>query len=66
MIKTNKLKIKRKLEIVVISDVHLGTFGCQAKALLNYLNSIDPKKIISNGDIIDIWQFKNTIFLNLI
>ena len=62
MVKTNKLKIKRKLEIVVISDVHLGTFGCQAKALLNYLNSIDPKKIILNGDIIDIWQFKKHYF----
>lgn len=56
------MKIKRKLEIVVISDVHLGTFGCQAKALLNYLNSIDPKKIILNGDIIDIWQFKKHYF----
>ena len=52
------MKIKRKVEIVVISDVHLGTFGCQAKELLNYLNSIEPKKIILNGDIIDIWQFK--------
>lgn len=48
---------KRKVELVVISDIHLGTFGCQAKPLLKYLKSIDPEKIILNGDIIDIWQF---------
>lgn len=52
-----KHKGKRKLEIVVISDVHLGTYGCHAKELLNYLKSIDPKTVILNGDIIDIWQF---------
>ncbi|MEP6594521.1 MAG: UDP-2,3-diacylglucosamine diphosphatase [Ginsengibacter sp.] len=52
----NKIK-KRKVDIVVISDVHLGTYGCHAKELLHYLNSIKPKKVILNGDIIDIWQF---------
>lgn len=48
---------KRPVDIVIISDVHLGTYGCHAKELLSYLKSIDPKKIILNGDIIDIWQF---------
>ena len=41
----------------MISDVHLGTYGCHAKELLHYLKSIKPKKVILNGDIIDIWQF---------
>jgi UDP-2,3-diacylglucosamine pyrophosphatase LpxH len=54
--------LKRKVELVVISDVHLGTYGCHAKELLNYLNSIKPKKIILNGDIIDIWQFRKRYF----
>ena len=54
--------IKRKLELAVISDVHLGTYGCHAKELLNYLNSIEPKKLILNGDIIDIWQFSKRYF----
>ncbi len=53
---------KRTLEIAVISDVHLGTFGCHADELLAYLNSIDPKKLILNGDIIDIWQFSKHYF----
>jgi len=48
---------KREVEIAVISDVHLGTYGCHAKELLKYLKSIKPKMIILNGDIIDIWQF---------
>ncbi|MES2397426.1 MAG: UDP-2,3-diacylglucosamine diphosphatase [Bacteroidota bacterium] len=48
---------KRDVEVVVISDVHLGTYGCHAKELLQYLKSIKPKKLILNGDIIDIWQF---------
>lgn len=56
------MKTKRKLEIAVISDVHLGTYGCHAKQLLTYLNSISPKKLILNGDIIDIWQFKKRYF----
>ncbi|MGJ8592891.1 MAG: UDP-2,3-diacylglucosamine diphosphatase [Aquaticitalea sp.] len=56
------LKLKRKVEIAVISDVHLGTYGCHAKQLLTYLNSIQPKKLILNGDIIDIWQFSKRYF----
>lgn len=47
----------RAVDVVVISDVHLGTYGCQAKELLRYLKSIDPEVIVLNGDIIDIWQF---------
>ena len=48
----------RSINLLVISDVHLGTYGCNAKELLFYLKSIDPKIVILNGDIIDIWQFK--------
>ncbi|CAL2055128.1 UDP-2,3-diacylglucosamine diphosphatase [Tenacibaculum sp. 190524A05c] len=53
---------KRKLDIVVISDVHLGTFGCRAAELHNYLKTINPKTLILNGDIIDIWQFNKRYF----
>lgn len=48
---------RRKVELVIISDVHLGTYGCHAEELLKYLKSIKPKRLILNGDIIDIWQF---------
>lgn len=48
---------KRTVDIVVISDVHLGTYGCHANELLKYLKSIKPKQVVLNGDIVDIWQF---------
>ncbi|MCA4895895.1 MAG: UDP-2,3-diacylglucosamine diphosphatase [Cytophagales bacterium] len=50
-------KRKRDVELVIISDVHLGTYGCHSEELLRYLKSIKPKRIILNGDIIDMWQF---------
>lgn len=53
---------KRKVELVVISDVHLGTYGCHAKELHQYLSSIKPKTLILNGDIVDIWQFRKSYF----
>ena len=53
---------KRKLEIVVISDTHLGTYGCHADELLQYLKGIDPEILVLNGDIIDIWNFSKSYF----
>lgn len=48
---------KRKIKLAVVSDIHLGTYGCQARAVNKYLKSIDPEILVLNGDIIDIWQF---------
>lgn len=53
---------RRRLDVVVISDIHLGTYGCKAKELLNYLRSIQPDLLILNGDIIDGWQFSKRFF----
>ncbi len=49
---------KRPVDIVVLSDLHLGTVGCHAVELAQYLNSIEPRILILNGDIFDIWNFK--------
>jgi UDP-2,3-diacylglucosamine pyrophosphatase LpxH len=54
--------IKRPVDIVVISDIHLGTYGCRAKELLRYLKSVQPGMLILNGDIIDMWQFSKRYF----
>ena len=54
--------MKRTIEILVLSDIHLGTYGCQSKSLLKYLKSVDPETIVLNGDIIDIWQFNKRYF----
>ncbi len=56
---------RRRLDVVVLSDVHLGTYGCRAKELLNYLRSIQPDMLILNGDIIDGWQFSKRFFPSL-
>jgi UDP-2,3-diacylglucosamine pyrophosphatase LpxH len=53
---------KRTPEVVVLSDIHLGTYGCRSRELLNYLKSIEPKILILNGDIFDMWQFKKRFF----
>lgn len=53
---------KRVLDVVVISDVHLGTFGCHASELNDYLRQIKPKTLVLNGDIIDIWNFRKRYF----
>lgn len=52
-----KQQHKRKIDFLVLSDVHLGTYGCHSKELLKYLDSIKPKVVVLNGDIIDMWQF---------
>ena len=57
-----KKKNRRPVDIVVISDVHLGTYGCRATELLKYMKSICPNHVILNGDIIDIWQFNKRYF----
>jgi UDP-2,3-diacylglucosamine pyrophosphatase LpxH len=54
--------MKRTPEVVIISDVHLGTYGCHAAELLNYLKSINPETLVLNGDIIDMWNFKKSYF----
>lgn len=53
-----KNKKYRSVDIIVISDVHLGSIGSKAKELYFYLKSVKPRMLIMNGDIIDMWQFK--------
>jgi len=53
---------RRKVDVVVMSDLHLGTFGCRAREITNYLKSIQPGILVLNGDIIDGWQFNKRYF----
>ncbi|MCF8276739.1 MAG: UDP-2,3-diacylglucosamine diphosphatase [Flavobacteriales bacterium] len=57
-----KFEERRTVETVIISDTHLGTYGCHAEELVRYLKSVRPEKLILNGDIIDIWQFSKSYF----
>jgi UDP-2,3-diacylglucosamine pyrophosphatase LpxH len=52
----------RQVDLVVISDVHLGTYGCHATELVTYLRGIKPGVLVLNGDIIDGWAFSKRYF----
>ena len=49
--------MKRNLDILVISDLHLGTYGSEADEVLAYLDTIHADKIVINGDFVDIMLF---------
>jgi UDP-2,3-diacylglucosamine pyrophosphatase LpxH len=49
---------RHRVRTVWISDLHLGTPGCQAQALLDFLRSVDCETLYLVGDIIDGWQLR--------
>lgn len=53
---------RRPIEVCVLSDLHLGTYGCHAKEIVQYLKSISPRLLVLNGDVIDGWQFSKRYF----
>jgi UDP-2,3-diacylglucosamine pyrophosphatase LpxH len=48
----------RRVRSLFISDVHLGTKGCQAELLLDFLRVHDADTIYLVGDIVDGWRLK--------
>ena len=51
--------LPRRFRAIFISDVHLGTRGCQAHKLLEFLRLYDADTIYLVGDIVDGWQLKS-------
>ncbi len=49
-----------RVRSVWISDLHLGTPGCRAHALLDFLKQVDSDHLFLVGDIIDGWQLKRS------
>ena len=49
---------KRKYRTVWISDIHLGTRGCNAELLLDFLRSIECDTLYLVGDILDGWRLR--------
>ncbi|TAK48876.1 MAG: UDP-2,3-diacylglucosamine diphosphatase [Xanthobacteraceae bacterium] len=50
----------RRFRALFISDVHLGTRGCRADALLDFLRHHDAETIYLVGDIVDGWALRST------
>lgn len=51
-------KVTHKYRTVWISDVHLGTPGCKAEHLVDFLKQIECEQLYLVGDIIDGWKLK--------
>jgi len=49
---------RQRFRTVWISDIHLGTPGCNAALLLDFLRSTDCDTLYLNGDIVDGWQLR--------
>ena len=48
-----------RVRTLFLSDLHLGTKGCQADALLEFLKAYDADTIYLVGDIVDGWRLKS-------
>ncbi len=53
---------RRRFRTIWISDVHLGTKGCNAELLIDFLDNTDSETMYLVGDIIDGWRLKKKIF----
>jgi UDP-2,3-diacylglucosamine pyrophosphatase LpxH len=49
---------KRRFRTVWISDIHLGTKGCNAELLVDFLQSIECETLYLVGDIVDGWRLR--------
>ncbi len=57
--KKNNLKIYKS---IFVSDVHLGTKGCQANKLLEFFKISRSENLFLVGDIIDVWAMQKTFY----
>ena len=50
----------RQYRTIWISDIHLGTRGCKAEFLLDFLRCTDARTIYLVGDIVDGWRLRKS------
>ena len=53
---------RRRYRTIWISDVHLGTRGCNDRLLIDFLDHVDSNTIYLVGDIIDGWRLKRRYY----
>ncbi len=54
--------VRRRYRTVWISDIHLGTKGCNAELLIDFLDNVDSETMYLVGDIIDGWRLKKKFY----
>jgi UDP-2,3-diacylglucosamine pyrophosphatase LpxH len=53
---------RRRYRTIWISDVHLGTRGCNAELLIDFLDHVDSETLYLVGDIIDGWRLRKRFY----
>lgn len=53
---------RRRYRTIWISDVHLGTRGCNDRMLIDFLDHVDSETLYLVGDIIDGWRMKKRYY----
>ena len=53
---------RQQFRTIWISDIHLGTRGCNAGMLIDFLDHVDSETLYLVGDIIDGWRLKKKFF----
>jgi UDP-2,3-diacylglucosamine pyrophosphatase LpxH len=53
---------RRRFRTIWISDVHLGTKGCNAELLIDFLDTTDSETMYLVGDIIDGWRLRKKVY----
>lgn len=52
----------RRFRTIFFSDIHLGTKGCQAHLLLDFMRYHDADTIYLVGDIVDLWRMRKGLY----
>jgi UDP-2,3-diacylglucosamine pyrophosphatase LpxH len=53
---------RRTFRTIWISDIHLGTRGCNAELLIDFLDTTDSETMYLVGDIVDGWRLKKKLY----
>jgi UDP-2,3-diacylglucosamine pyrophosphatase LpxH len=53
---------RRRYRTIWISDVHLGTRGCNDRLLIDFLDHVDSDRLYLVGDIIDGWRMRKRFY----
>jgi UDP-2,3-diacylglucosamine pyrophosphatase LpxH len=53
---------RRRYRTIWISDIHLGTRGCNDRLLIDFLDHVDSETLYLVGDIIDGWRMKKRYY----
>jgi UDP-2,3-diacylglucosamine pyrophosphatase LpxH len=53
---------RRRYRTIWISDIHLGTRGCNDRLLIDFLDHVDSDTLYLVGDIIDGWRLKKRFY----